>query len=119
MGKVRTVLQRNLLRAKMLLHGDGIVCTAFDTFPPFHISAILQLFAVVGGERNVRAIVRNNHTLHSLHRAHTGDYPPRRDIFARVHLMSRQRGEFQEWGPRVDQGCDATVFPPRKSSVSD
>ena len=69
----------------MLLHGDGVVCPALD-------SALLyqKIQGAEAVEEDIRAVIRNNHTLYPLHRPNSCYDPAGGNIFARVHLVACQ-----------------------------
>ena len=79
------VVARDLLRAQVLLHGDGIVGAALD-----------------GG------VVGDDHAVAPAHLADAGDDAGRRDV-AVIHAVRRQRRQLQERAAGIEQRGDAVA----------
>ncbi len=77
------VLQRDFLRAQMLLHRDRIVGAALD-----------------------RGVVGDDHAFLAVDGADAGDCAGAGHLIA-IHAQRRQRGEFEEGGARIEQRIDA------------
>lgn len=78
---ILTVLLSNLLRTKMLLHGDGVVGASFD--PGRTINSCIVCFCQ-SQATHLRAIVGHYHAECSLNAPHPCNYATTGDIFIRV-----------------------------------
>lgn len=87
------------LRSKMFLHRNGVIGASFD--PAANSDTDLRDLAIAIG---IRAVVRHNHTLHTLNTSHASNYTASGHIFPRIDLMSSKSRQFQERAPNISQG---------------
>lgn len=97
----RTIFLSDGLGSEMLLHSNWIIGASFDSATGSDIDLVARRFFI-------RAIIRHNHALHTLHAPHTRNDPASRHIFPRIDLMPSKSRELQERAPSIRQGGDST-----------